>query len=503
MNIIKTQWIVLLAIFLFGMGMAYISTLHMPFWPWQAKCNGCNVVIVDIDIVRAQELPCYGYSKNTMPNLCRFADRNILFSQAHAQSTWTFPNQVSLFTSLYQTNHGMDDPLHDTLHPSIQTLPAQYKKAGYHTIFIGNARDENLQLRGGLGRAFDSVIDTHDMSLKDQIDEWKKVITIIQKGPRSNPPIFLYAYTEYAGDYRGADIGIVTDSIFDPSFVPPTFSNLNVFTKQTLEDAKTHAQYNIYRKTGLSSVPEYQDILNKLESAKTLAEAKKAFDLLDPFEQHLIYSLEIHKQLNMDDPLHRAYVQNIYDNRLFQLDEQLQTILDMFDNKELKDNTILTIFSDHGENLGDHGLLGHATQPYDTVTHVPLIMHIPGFQNQVIDTLIQLVDLYPTLLTLTHLALPHPIAGVSLIPLLSDKHHVSPGGTFAISEVNKAQDQSIRTPEWRLVLVKSTTPISTQLYHLSVDPQETQNVARENPQKVTQLTNQLKSVIARLPTYPR
>lgn len=84
--------------------------------------------------------------------------------------------------------------------------------------------------------------------------------------------------------------------------------------------------------------------------------------------------------------------------------------------------------SDHGEMLGDHGLILKGGHFYDGLARVPLIMSWPGHiqENVVSDALIELVDIATTLLELAGLEVPYYMQGKSLLPILlgeADLHH--------------------------------------------------------------------------------
>lgn len=494
------------SIFIVGIiwGAMGVSQIGLPFGS-ATPCPNCNIIVISIDTLRADHLPCYGYIRNTMPNICRFANRNIIFSNAFSQSTWTFPNEISMFTSLYLSNHSMDNTVSHALHPSITTLTQQLKHAGYQTELISNARDQDLPLTAGLGRGFDTITSTQRLNISDQIETWKASIERIKNRRPADPPVFLFLYTIYIADYRGADIGFVDTFLFDPYFQPPVISGLHSFTQKTHKDAKEIIGYNLYRGVGSTSQKIYQEVLTTLNQTASLPAAQKAFERLDPYDQKLIYALRIHDALDMSNPSHQRYVQNLYDNRLFQLDQHLGSVFDLLNDRSFHQNTIVVVTSDHGENLGDHGLLGHATQPFDTVTHVPLILRVPGVTDKIITHINQLVDLFPTLLRLTGFATPKSIAGSDRTPLLLGPIDKPNESTFAISELNDGEDQSIRTNQWRLVTLRSgpNTTESVQLYYLPSDPGETKNVASDYPQIVEQLHTMLIDAIRKLPTYPQ
>ena len=63
--------------------------------------NDFNIVLITIDTLRADHLGCYGYHRNTSPNIDKVAERGIIFKNAIAPSSWTAPSMASIMTSLY------------------------------------------------------------------------------------------------------------------------------------------------------------------------------------------------------------------------------------------------------------------------------------------------------------------------------------------------------------------------------------------------------------------
>jgi len=56
-----------------------------------SACVDCNVVLITIDTLRPDHMPCYGYSENTSPNLCALGEQGVRFERAISQSSWTLP----------------------------------------------------------------------------------------------------------------------------------------------------------------------------------------------------------------------------------------------------------------------------------------------------------------------------------------------------------------------------------------------------------------------------
>lgn len=96
---------------------------------------GFNVIVITIDALRADHMSCYGYKKNTTPNIAKLAERGVLFENAISQSSWTKASMASFFTSLYPHNHKAY-PKHSILPEDVWTMAEEFKSKGYHTFAI-------------------------------------------------------------------------------------------------------------------------------------------------------------------------------------------------------------------------------------------------------------------------------------------------------------------------------------------------------------------------------
>ena len=111
------------------------------------------------------------------------------------------------------------------------------------------------------------------------------------------------------------------------------------------------------------------------------------------------------------------------------IDEQLGRILETLEDTGQRENTVIIFTSDHGETLGDHGLIQKGCRFYEGLVRVPLIFSWPGqfVSGLKSDALVELVDKTPTLLELAGLPVPEEMHGRSLLPILRGeadaKHH--------------------------------------------------------------------------------
>lgn len=116
---------------------------------------------------------------------------------------------------------------------------------------------------------------------------------------------------------------------------------------------------------------------------------------------------------------------------IMQLDDGLKRIIDALRDTGQLDNTVIVYMSDHGELLGDHGLILKGCRFFEGLVHIPMIISWPerfvrGLQS---DALVESVDIAPTLLDAAGLPVPESMQGQSLVPLLSgqaDAHRHKP-----------------------------------------------------------------------------
>jgi iduronate 2-sulfatase len=184
------------------------------------------------------------------------------------------------------------------------------------------------------------------------------------------------------------------------------------------------------------------------------------------------------------------------------VDAQVGRLLDALDQEDLADNTVIVLWGDHGWQLGDHGIWAKHTN-YELATRVPLILAVPGQQTSgaVSHSLVELVDLYPTLTAAGGLETPQELDGLSLMPLLNNPS--SSIRSVALSQYPRGggsagygplMGYSVRDDRWRLTVWKDRragVTVAIELYDEQNDSAETMNVAEANPEVVARLGKML------------
>lgn len=165
------------------------------------------------------------------------------------------------------------------------------------------------------------------------------------------------------------------------------------------------------------------------------------------------------------------------------IDDQVGRLLQTLDRIGISDSTVVIFTSDHGELLGDHGLLHKGPPPYRQLTEICLLMKGPGIPSQTtIDAMTSHIDLAPTILDLAGISgRCHDFDGVSMAPLLnkpSQSLREYDFGEYHPSSRPEVYNQTVRTEQWRLTIYPNS-PQWGELFHLAEDPSEQINLYGE------------------------
>lgn len=177
-------------------------------------------------------------------------------------------------------------------------------------------------------------------------------------------------------------------------------------------------------------------------------------------------------------------IQATYYAMIEQIDFEFGRILDWLDENDLTQNTIIIFMSDHGEMLGDHGLILKGCRFYEGLIRVPLIISYPGTYQQgiVSDELVELIDLAPTIHETIGLDIPYYIQGLSLHSLLKGdrEHHrdaVRAESYGCIDFPDQTHATMYRDDKWKLVSYHGKN--IHELYNIDKDPWELTNLSED------------------------
>jgi len=412
----------------------------------EAKEDLPNILLLTIDACRPDHFSCYGYSRNTTPNIDKIASEGVLFTQAFSQSAWTTPGMISIFTSLYPPTHGVDakdrTPKDDVL-----TLPRVLKENGYVAPVLPKFVD--IQNYWHLG--FD-VVDKERFSGEEGEDLLKLLEAY------KDQKFFIWYH------YHGLHLPYNPKNPYDKIFQEDIFSGVSAETE-----------------------------------AVTLVKAKSV----------------IKNGSVSFNSTERKVVVALYDGQVRQLDDYMKQLMERMKQWSILDNTLIIITSDHGEELFEHGFIGHASTSlnaklYDEIIHIPLIIWWPKkIKHRVAGERVQQIDIMPTILDVLGIPPSEGLQGYSLLPSIQGKpaNNLRPvfcetilGGFQSTKEMEDVRLRCVRTNEWKLIY--TSMPVSNvgsgglgdgkyELYNLNNDPKEERNIFENHPEVAKELKKKL------------
>jgi arylsulfatase A-like enzyme len=368
------------------------------------------VVLYVLDALRADHLSCYGYTRETSPNIDRLAAEGVLFRNCFTPATWTRPAAASILSGAYPSVHATQTRI-DAFSASIPRLPEFLQDAEFDTAAFSAMA--NISIAGGFGEGFGHFVELfRDESLRAR----RHTSTAAEEGlghldahtrivlPRSEDihMHFCRWLRRAQGGNRFAFIwSIDTHVPYDP---PPGFHR---FVDQDYDG----------------------DVDGSRQSVRKASE-RDARRLIDLYDSEILYN----------------------DYQIGQLLKELRSL-------GLYDDSLLIVTADHGEAFCEHGLFSHGNVPYEELINVPLIIKFPGgdFAGSESGALVELIDLCPTILDWVGLGefarRVGSIQGKSLLPLLRGEQTELREYVFSETQALDFQNAhlSVRSERWKYI----------------------------------------------------
>ena len=194
------------------------------------------------------------------------------------------------------------------------------------------------------------------------------------------------------------------------------------------------------------------------------------------------------------------YYKWLLDSALLEVDEDfIGPVVNTLKEEGIYDKTMIIVIADHGSEYKEHGHMGHGFYLYDEDLRIPMIFHIPGLSPGVkIDSVVESVDILPTICDVLGIPVPSQAQGVSLRRLW-EQPGLEGEKRYTISQSLRHLG-AIRTSRWKLIMDSKGLELK-ELYDLKKDPGELHNVISSNPEVAQKLSKEYISKIASLPSY--
>jgi len=427
-----------------------------------------NILMVVVDDLNT-DLASYDHPSILTPNIDKLANKGLQFNKAYVQATACAPSRTSFLTGLYPQQTGITDNASNfrDFIPDVVTLPEHFRNNGYWSARVG--------------KVFHYKVPEHiGTNGHDDLQSWDKVV---------NP--------------KGIDKEVESQlNIISDNKIGATLSWLAVdsediehtdgkITRAALELLKEQQQSNSDKPFFLSvgyfrphtpyvAPTKYFD-LYPLESITPYIMPKN-----DRADIPLAALADRKNQLTLTLPERKEIIQAYYASISF-IDAQVGELLAGVKKLGLDENTVVVFMSDHGYLLGQHGLWQKGDL-FDGSVHSPLIISMPNqaTKGKKTNAIVEVLDLYPTLVELAELPRPDYLQGKSLLPILksadasvrASAYATMPTRAFQYYDELKYRNvtgHSVRTSRFRYTEWGDGL-FGVELYDLDKDPEELTNL---------------------------
>lgn len=399
-----------------------------------------NVLLIMSDALRFDHLGCYGYSRNTSPNIDQLASEGVVFDRFYCHTSWTRPSIASLFTSKYpgelnvyaNDSHLPKEPI---------SLAQMFGSMGFkNAAAVCNA---HLDPFWGFSKGFDNYIVRQDFEKVWVGSEMKENLTAADAS-RVNASFF-----QQLRQYKD-------DRFFFFVFY-----------------ADTHAPYTPPEAHQGDFVGKYKGRFDgTIQSLERLRQAyEKGETGLEP---------DI------------AHIKNLYDACIRYVDDEVGRVVKELKRLNVYDNTLIVLSTDHGEAFFEHGYRGHGFTMYEEEARIPLIIRGPGVpQGKRVSALASMVDIMPSLVEYAGGSTEpeHGLRGKSFWRKVYGQVDSATESVFLdlyrLSRTLCRRQRGIVTQDYKLIEDLGTE--KKLLFDLKADPKEIHNCYEERPEIVAQL----------------
>lgn len=373
-----------------------------------------NLIFIVFDTLRADRVLCEYKNKNLSPYINKLLDNSIYFENCIANSPWTLPSHISMFTGLYPTQIRIISGEVDKLSNKVPVLAEILKDMGYYTICFS----ENVFITKmyGLTRGFDKELQVWDMNPWNQenyklfqlMKFLKKIDLFIQK--RIKLKLILNFWTHIQKRSENLIKEIIKRFLLNDILFKLKNKTIDDFEKlsQILQREKKYKPFFIFFNLLTAHEPyiPFQKFFKSFNI--TIKDFKKIKNLIiEPLKYRLKINIKSKRLSNQKVRV----IKKLYDAGVISSDFVMNKLFTILKKLGLIENSYIIITSDHGEHLGDHldhYLWEHGTyiSLYEGVIKVPLLIYNKNFKKKIAKNQVQLKDLFHTILNLTGIPVP-------------------------------------------------------------------------------------------------
>jgi iduronate 2-sulfatase len=452
-----------------------------------------NVLFIISDDLTSTALSCYGNTVCRTPNIDSLADRGTRFTRAYCQGTYCGPSRASFMSGYYP--HAIGVLGYKNPRPQIgdrATWSEHFKNNGYYAARV--SKIFHMGVPGGVEIGTDPK--KHD-NFNGADDERSWTERFNSPGPEWKAPGDGETL-ENNPDGKKPAVGGNTFVVVEADGDDLVHSDGKTAAK-AVELIERHRDERFWIGVGfvrphvpfVAPRPYYRPF--KPYDKMALPE-KIAGDWDDIPKAGINYKTSLN--MKMDIRRQKKAVGGYYASVAY-MDAQVGKVLGALKQNGLEDNTIVIFTSDHGYHLGEHDFWAKVSLR-DESASVPLIICVPGKQPAVCNSLVELLDLYPTISSLCGLEVPARLQGKDISQMLDDPKAAVRDTAFSVAPSRKGF--LLREDNWAYIQYREDASGGIELFDVVADPKQYTNLAdsAEHQSLVQRLRNKLTNKLAQV-----
>ena len=422
-----------------------------------------NVLFIISDDLTATALSCYGNEVCQTPNIDRLAEQGTRFTKAYCQGTYCGPSRASFMSGYYP--HAIKMLGYGSPRPAIgnrATWAQHFKNNGYYTARV--SKIFHMGVPGGIEKGTDGA---------DDPVSWTERFN--SPGPEWKAPGDGETLENNADGRKPGPVGENTFVVVEADGDDLVHSDGKTAAK-AVELIKQHKDKPFFLGVGfvrphVPFVAPRKDYTDFLPYSKMELPPKIENDWADIPKAGINYKTS--KNMKMDVRRQKKAVGGYYASVAF-MDRMVGQVLDGLTEAGLDDSTIVIFTSDHGYHLGEHDFWAKVSL-HDESAAVPLIIRMPGQKPAVCHSLVELLDLYPSLSNLCGLEVPERLQGKDISKMMVDPKVKVRKAAFSVN----GKGFLLREQDWAYIAYGKNGKGDEELFDMKKDPKQFTNLAKD------------------------
>ncbi|WP_442507511.1 sulfatase [Novipirellula sp. SH528] len=423
-----------------------------------------NVLFIISDDLTSTALSCYGNTVCQTPNIDALAARGTRFTRAYCQGTYCGPSRASFMSGYYPHATGVLGYTNPRPQIGDRAMWSQYfKDQGYYAARV--SKIFHMGVPGGIEKGGNEADD--ELSWTERFNspgpEWKAPGDgeTLERNPDGKKPVVggnTFVVVEADGDdnvHSDGKTAAKAVELIEQHSDEPFWLGVG-FVRPHVPFVSPRPYYEPFKPFDTMTLPE------KVEG-----------DWDDIPKAGINYKTSVNMQ--MDVRRQKKAVGGYYASVAF-MDAQVGKVLDALDASGQRDNTIVIFTSDHGYHLGEHDFWAKVSLR-DESASVPLIISVPGKQPAVCDSLVELIDLYPTTASLCGMPIPERLQGKDISAMLDDPSVTVRDAAFSVAPMRKGF--LLRENDWAYIQYNEDASAGIELFDVRRDPLQYTNLAAD------------------------